>query len=355
MRFLIEEHSNPFPNSLVKDVVYHTSNKDFSKFSNRKKGSNTGWWDTRLGYFFSDNEEITKQFGNITKKYYLNIRKPLDLRVWRNIRAESFDDLSKEEKDIVVNLVKILGGEITDENLQTMVDNASDFETQNYIREYLSEKDARKQLYKMYDSIIDIMDRDVNALEYIVFSSNQIKLVESTLKESSILEDSKIRKDLKDLTGQVFGDLTVLEYDKEKSRQTGETYWKCKCSCGKICSVTRKHLLDGNTKSCGHGKVQSGLDHFEDNFKGMRDRQKRYNTNLEVIRNQKMQSNNTSGVKGVHFNKARNRWVASVSVGGKEIRRDFKTKEEAIAYRQELVKKYYQPKIDSAIEMGDLK
>ena len=100
--------------------------------------------------------------------------------------------------------------------------------------------------------------------------------------------ESKIRKDLKDLTGKKFGELTVLEYDKEKSRKSGQTYWKCKCSCGKECSVARKHLLDGSIKSCGHTKRQNGLNHI-DNFNGMRDRQNKYNTNLEVIRNQKMQ------------------------------------------------------------------
>lgn len=171
---------------------------------------------------------------------------------------------------------------------------------------------------------------------------------------SGNLYESKTRSDLDDLTGKQFGELTVLEHDKEKSKGKKDTYWKCRCSCGKITSVARKHLLDGSIKSCGHTKRQNGLDHT-DNFNGMRDRQNKYNTNLEVIRNQKMQPNNTSGVKGVHYNKARGRWVAEVSVGGKNIRRDFKNKEDAIKYRQELVDTYYKPKIDSAIKAGDLK
>ena len=171
---------------------------------------------------------------------------------------------------------------------------------------------------------------------------------------SGNLYESKTRSDLDDLTGKQFGELTVLEHDKEKSRGKKDTYWKCRCSCGKITSVARKHLIDGSIKSCGHTKRQNGLDHA-DNFNGMRDRQNKYNTNLEVIRNQKMQPNNTSGVKGVHYNKTRGRWVAEVSIGGKNIRKDFKNKEDAIKYRQELVDTYYKPKIDSAIKNGDLK
>lgn len=169
------------------------------------------------------------------------------------------------------------------------------------------------------------------------------------------MSESKVRKDLKDLTGQKFGDLTVLEYDKEKSRATGQTYWKCKCSCGKETVVARKHLLNGDIKSCGHTKRQSGLDHYEDNFKGMRDRQNKYGTNLEVIRNQKMQPNNTSGVKGVDYHKGRDSWRARVRVNGKELTRWFKNKEDAVKWRKWAEQEYYQPQIDKAIKAGDLK
>ena len=155
-----------------------------------------------------------------------------------------------------------------------------------------------------------------------------------------------------DLTGKQFGELTVLEPDNSKVWHS--KHWLCKCSCGKVVSVERKHLLDGSTKSCGHTKRQNGLDHT-DNFNGMRDRQNKYNTNLEVIRNQKMQPNNTSGVKGVDYHKGRDEWRARVHTGGKEITKWFKDKEDAIKWREQAVDKYYKPKIDSAIKAGDLK
>lgn len=52
-----------------------------------------------------------------------------------------------------------------------------------------------------------------------------------------------------DLTGQKFNRLTVLERDI--SRKTGRTLWKCQCECGNICVVDAKHLRSGHTKSCG--------------------------------------------------------------------------------------------------------
>lgn len=47
--------------------------------------------------------------------------------------------------------------------------------------------------------------------------------------------------------GEVFGEWTVIDIDKEKKR-----HFICKCSCGKIKSVHSYDLRNGNTKSCGH-------------------------------------------------------------------------------------------------------
>lgn len=51
-----------------------------------------------------------------------------------------------------------------------------------------------------------------------------------------------------DLVGKVFGRLTVLDYAYSKN---GSRYWKCQCECGNITYVTTKSLNNGNTQSCG--------------------------------------------------------------------------------------------------------
>lgn len=53
---------------------------------------------------------------------------------------------------------------------------------------------------------------------------------------------------MKDLTGQRFGKLIVIERNGRK-----DTYalWKCKCDCGNITIVRSSHLLSGHTTSCG--------------------------------------------------------------------------------------------------------
>lgn len=51
------------------------------------------------------------------------------------------------------------------------------------------------------------------------------------------------------LTGKVYGRLTVLEEAPKKGRRT--PYWRCRCSCGNEKEVRHKDLTNGVTKSCG--------------------------------------------------------------------------------------------------------
>lgn len=56
---------------------------------------------------------------------------------------------------------------------------------------------------------------------------------------------------LVDLTGRVFGRLTVVE--RVGSDKYKNALWKCVCNCpsGKEVIVTSNHLLNGHTQSCG--------------------------------------------------------------------------------------------------------
>ena len=53
----------------------------------------------------------------------------------------------------------------------------------------------------------------------------------------------------KDLTGQKFGKLTVLEKDNTKTG--GAAYWICRCDCGQIKVARGSNLLNGSTSHCG--------------------------------------------------------------------------------------------------------
>lgn len=61
-----------------------------------------------------------------------------------------------------------------------------------------------------------------------------------------------------DLTGKRFGNLTVIE--KSNNDKSDGALWKCRCDCGKEITTRSTYLLSGDTKSCGCRKTQSLLD-----------------------------------------------------------------------------------------------
>lgn len=56
-----------------------------------------------------------------------------------------------------------------------------------------------------------------------------------------------------DLTGKVFGNLTVLCRTQDYISPSGahSVRWKCKCKCGTVLAVRDSHLKAGKSKSCG--------------------------------------------------------------------------------------------------------
>ena len=57
-------------------------------------------------------------------------------------------------------------------------------------------------------------------------------------------------KKTNDLTGQIFGRLTVIERSEMSDPYTGRL-WKCQCSCGNVAYVSTGRLTTGNNRSCG--------------------------------------------------------------------------------------------------------
>lgn len=64
---------------------------------------------------------------------------------------------------------------------------------------------------------------------------------------------------VKDLTGQKFNRLTVIEPARSKS---GRYAWKCLCDCGNYTITVSAQLKNGNTKSCGCYKNDIARERF---------------------------------------------------------------------------------------------
>ena len=68
------------------------------------------------------------------------------------------------------------------------------------------------------------------------------------------------------LTGRVFGKLTVIERAGYKTTKSGQQHiqWKCRCECGRETIVPGGDLNSGNTKSCGRCKNENHYEFFDD-------------------------------------------------------------------------------------------
>ena len=107
---------------------------------------------------------------------------------------------------------------------------------------------------------------------------NQVVVDSSSLLSGNTKSCGCLRKELarninfKDLTGQRFGHLTVLQQN-EQNYVNKHTLWDCQCDCGNIIQVDASRLISGHTQSCGcirisHGeeKIKNILDSHNINY-----------------------------------------------------------------------------------------
>lgn len=98
---------------------------------------------------------------------------------------------------------------------------------------------------------------------------------------------------IKDLTGQRFGMLTVIKFEKSENKNR---YWFCQCDCGNTKIVTRANLTKKQTHSCGcnwhlknkkhknwKGYNDIGLDFFNDIKRGAIERNLEFNITIEYL------------------------------------------------------------------------
>jgi len=118
------------------------------------------------------------------------------------------------------------------------------------------------------------------------------------------------------LKGRKFDRLTVLEATGKRSSNKCVIY-KCKCRCGNIKEVPSDDLLKGFVKSCGCLQHESNIKNGNQAGKIYVEKNIIEGTNIQALQTKKL-STNTSGTKGVHWDKAREKWVAKIIFKGKE-------------------------------------
>lgn len=145
--------------------------------------------------------------------------------------------------------------------------------------------------------------------------------------------------------GDRYGNLTVIDFENN--------YAVCKCDCGNIKHILKSSLTKKKfpTKSCGclQKQIASNTGHktISGNSKKQIDRNVEYNTNFQVISQDTPPVNNTSGVKGVSWDRDRNAWEAYIGLHGKRIHLGRYAKfEDAVKARIRAEEEYYHPLLD---------
>ena len=141
-----------------------------------------------------------------------------------------------------------------------------------------------------------------------------------------------------DLTGQVFGKLTVIgRSDKRNSRGARTTpMWECRCECGNITYKAKDTLTNLDLSMCSEcaekyaaEKARAGA-----GFVG--------GTQISKIRNMKVPITNTSGCRGVYYDKKTNKYRARLKFKGKIMNfGSFSNFEDAVAARKAAEKEYF--------------
>src|SRR6478735_2842272 len=103
----------------------------------------------------------------------------------------------------------------------------------------------------------------------------------------------------KDIIGQKFHDLTVIEWlgFKELPNNKRRSIYKCQCKCGNFCKVEQSSLR-GNTKSCGCRLL------IKHSYKG-----EHHSTISYVLNNYKQSAKN----KGREFNLTREEFITLIT------------------------------------------
>lgn len=144
---------------------------------------------------------------------------------------------------------------------------------------------------------------------------------------------------IQDYTGRKIYMLTVLGKSAKRDKRNRVLY-KCLCDCGNIVYYTSSDLKQ--SRSCGCWRKSRNRIN-----KMMETMQYVENTAISLISKTTINSNNTSGFRGVSYDKTRDKWKAYIKLKYKNINLGrFNTKEEAIKARIKAEEKYYKPIIE---------
>lgn len=143
-----------------------------------------------------------------------------------------------------------------------------------------------------------------------------------------------------DLSGQRFGTLTVICRSDKRAPRGARTVplWECRCDCGTLTYKATDKLKDSCVSMCEACAAKYATQRMRDKA-GYTE-----GTQISKLRSKHSNVNNSSGARGVYFDRRSGKWRARLRFKGKLM--DFGTFaniEDAINARKEAEKEYYEP------------
>lgn len=140
------------------------------------------------------------------------------------------------------------------------------------------------------------------------------------------------------LVGRRFGFLEVISLSDKRGSRGARTVplWECRCDCGAICYKATDTLTNSNTSMCSDcaskyakNKMREGLKYVD-------------GTQLSRIRSDSLIATNTSGCRGVYFDRRTGKWRARLKFKGKLMNFGYYSEyEDAVKARKQAEQEYY--------------
>lgn len=174
---------------------------------------------------------------------------------------------------------------------------------------------------------------------------NLKEVSQNDLQSKGVQSCGCLHKDVtvNDLTNKKFGRLTVLGDSGVRKNNHNNVVWSCLCECGNVSNINSRDLISGSSQSCGCLQVDVARETLKDTSIKTDKWNRKESTKLTSL-DQKLSSTNTSGYKGVTWDKSRKKWVSQITLQGRHMNLGrFSNKQDAINARKEAEDKYFKP------------
>ena len=143
---------------------------------------------------------------------------------------------------------------------------------------------------------------------------------------------------MKNLLGQRFGKLTVIARSDKRGSRGARTVplWECRCDCGEITYKATDQLTNPNVSMCAACAEKYAAERMREKA-GFVD-----GTQISRIKSDKPIATNTSGARGVYYDRKTGKWRARLKFKGKLMNfGTYASFEDAVKARKQAEVEYY--------------